>query len=59
MSIFLFALLGISTSTAQTIAINELSNGSSGTKEHVELLVIGTPDCLGIPTLDMRGYYID
>lgn len=59
LSIFIFALLGISTSVAQTIVINELSNGPSGAKEYVELLVVGTPDCSGIPTLDMRSYYID
>ncbi len=59
LSIFLFALFGISTSVAQTIVINELSNGPSLAKEYVELLVIGNPDCSGIPTLDIRGYYID
>ena len=45
--------------SSQTVVINELSNGASGSEEYVELLVVGNPTCAGIPTLDMRGYYLD
>lgn len=41
------------------LVINEVSQGASGTKEYVELLVTGTPTCAGIPTVDLRGWYID
>jgi gliding motility-associated-like protein len=39
--------------------INEVSQGASGSKEYVELIVVGTPTCSAIPTLDLRGWYID
>lgn len=39
--------------------INEVSQGPTGNKEYVELLVVGTPTCYAIPTLDLRGWYID
>lgn len=41
------------------LIINEVSQGISGTKEYVELLVTGTVTCSGIPTVDLRGWYID
>jgi hypothetical protein len=45
---------------SQTLIINEVSNGILGSgKEYVELLVVGTPTCNAIPTMDLRGYYID
>lgn len=46
---------------AQTpgLYINEVSQGPSGAKEWVELLVVGTPTCYTIPTMDLRGWYID
>lgn len=45
---------------SQTLIINEVSNGASGTsEEYVELLVAGTPSCNLIPTMDIRNYYID
>jgi gliding motility-associated-like protein len=47
--------------TAQTpgLYINEVSQGASGNKEYVELIVTGIPTCAGIPTLDLRGWYLD
>lgn len=51
-ALFPFALKG-------QLVINEVSQGASGTKEYVELLVTGVPDCSGIPTVDLRGWYID
>ena len=59
---FFFSLVSLSFFSnvrSQNLIINELSNGPSGSKEYVELLVVGTPTCNGIPTLDLRGYYID
>ena len=58
--VFLFTLLFhfIPFSKAQLI-INEVSQGPSGSKEYVELLVVGVPTCSSIPCLDLRGYYID
>lgn len=55
-----FLLLGVMCAlqlNAQLI-INELSQGPSGAKEYVELLVIGTPTC-GSNTVDLRGWIID
>lgn len=51
----LFAL----TINAQTLIINELSNGSAGSEEYVELLVVGTPTCGVNATMDIRNFYID
>ncbi|MDO9187824.1 MAG: PKD domain-containing protein [Bacteroidia bacterium] len=45
-------------SKAQLI-INEVSQGPTGSKEFVELLVVGTATCSSIPCMDLRGYYID
>lgn len=45
--------------TRAQLVINEVSQGYSGNQEYVELLVVGTPNCSGIPTMDLRGYYID
>lgn len=42
------------------LVINEVSQGSTGTsQEYVELVVTGTPDCDGIPNVDLRGWIID
>ncbi len=38
------------------IIINEVSNGSGGSKEYVELLVVGDGSCNNV---DIRGYIID
>ncbi len=42
-------------SVAQTLVINEISNGAAGAQEFVELLVTGTCG----QRLDIRGYYLD
>lgn len=44
---------------APGLYINEVSQGASGAKEYVELIVAGTPTCYTIPTVDLRGWYID
>ncbi len=54
--LFFLSLLRI---YSQQLVINEVSQGPSGTKEYVELIVVGSPTCNGIPTMDLRGYYID
>lgn len=41
------------------LVINEISQGPSGSKEYVELVVTGTVTCAGIPTVDLRGWFID
>lgn len=63
----LFFLLLLSTSAlfAQTIRINEFSNGPSGTKEWVELLVVPTTPVAGSPktcflnSIDISGWILD
>jgi gliding motility-associated-like protein len=40
------------------LIINEVSQGPSGAKEYVELLVIGNPTCAS-STVDLRGWIID
>lgn len=62
--LFLFSLGSLffsSSLRAQTpgLYINEVSQGPGGAKEWVELLVVGTPTCYTIPTMDLRGWYID
>lgn len=44
---------------APGLYINEVSQGASGTKEYVELIVVGAPTCYTIPTMDLRGWYLD
>jgi gliding motility-associated-like protein len=44
---------------APGLYINEVSQGATGTKEYVELIVVGTPTCYSIPTIDLRGWYLD
>ncbi|MBA2611209.1 MAG: gliding motility-associated C-terminal domain-containing protein [Bacteroidetes bacterium] len=56
-SLFLFFLSKIS--FAQQLVINEVSQGPSGAKEYVELLVVGSPTCNSIPCMDLRNYIID
>lgn len=53
-----FCSVGFSQST---LLINEVSQGSSGAKEYVELVVAGVPPgCSGtVPTMDLRGVVID
>lgn len=63
-SLFLFALTFsfLLQLSAQSLRINELSNGASGSKEYVELVVIGTPltSCNQTPVcFDARGWIVD
>jgi hypothetical protein len=58
LSFVFFAMLFMISADAQLI-INELSQGPSGTKEYVELLVTGNPVCGGSNTVDLRGWIID
>lgn len=59
-SIFFFlAFTTVTYAQAPGLYINEVSQGPSGTKEYVELIVVGTPTCYTIPTLDLRGWIID
>lgn len=41
------------------LIINEVSQGATGAKEYVELLVTGNPVCGGANTVDLRGWIID
>lgn len=42
---------------APGLYINEVSQGPSGAKEYVELIVVGNPTCFTIPTVDARMVY--
>lgn len=63
--IFLFSLLFLSQSfVAQSIIINEFSNGPSGSQEYIEFVVVddaASYNCLGgpPPCVDIRGWIID
>ena len=46
-------------SRSQSLVINEVSQGPAGLLEYVELLVVGTPTCNSIPTLDIRDWIVD
>ncbi len=55
-------LVTCSFTNAQTVIINEVSNGPAGNQEYMELVVV--PDgpfdpCLPPPCLDLRGWIID
>lgn len=56
---FLLLFFTCTNSLSAQLIINEVSQGSGGTKEYVELLVTGTPNCVSVPTVDLRGWYID
>lgn len=48
------------TTHSQQLLINEISQGPSGAKEYVELIVAGAPTCQSpVPTQDLRGVIID
>ncbi len=55
-SLVIFALLACSVHAQ--LAINEMSNGPSGSKEWVEFVVVGTPGCTA-QCVDLRGWIID
>lgn len=46
-------------SYAQQLVINEVSQGASGNKEYVELIVSGVVTCSGTNIMDLRNYIID
>src|ERR1700753_3999586 len=56
---FFLAAFLFSTALSAQLIVNEVSQGASGTKEYVELLPVGTPGCSSIPTVDLRGWYLD
>ena len=58
-TLLFFTLLLLGSSASAQLIINEVSQGPSGTKEYVELLVTGTPTCGGSNTVDLRGWIID
>lgn len=57
--IFFISLLFPIFLSAQTLILNEVSNGSSGSEEYVELIVAGTTTCGINSTMDIRNFYID
>lgn len=61
LNLFLFGLIVLFSNRilSQQLVINEVSQGPSGAKEYVELLVVGTITCNSIPCLDLRNYIID
>jgi len=44
--------------SAQQLVLNEFSQGSSGTKEYIELVVVGNKSCTD-SCMDLRGWIID
>lgn len=56
-AILCFLLLTALPASAQLV-INEFSNGTTGSEEYVELLVVGTPTCTN-SCVDLRGWIID
>jgi SprB repeat len=52
---FVCIAVGYANLLSQTLVINEISNGASGNKEFIELVVSGTCG----QTLDIRGYIVD
>lgn len=59
-TVFVFSIscLFFSEITNAQLVINELSQGPSGSKEYVELLVVGNPTC-DSNCVDIRGWIID
>lgn len=55
-----FLVFCSNTLTGQNLIINEISQGPSGAKEYVELVVNGTPTCqTPVPCVDLRGRVLD
>lgn len=52
-------ILSFSWLHGQNLVINEVSQGASGAKEYVELIVVDTLNCEGVPCIDLRGYILD
>ena len=62
--LLLISLLWVQLSFTQSLVINEVSQGSSGVEEYVELLVVPDPSqtisCTEIlPCIDLRGWIFD
>ncbi len=60
--LLLISVFSLSISQAQSLRINEVSQGASGSKEYVELVVTGPTltNCSSQPTcLDLRGWILD
>lgn len=55
----LLVFAGVLRAQTPGLYINEVSQGPSGNKEYVELLVVASPTCFAVTTLDLRGWYID
>ena len=57
----LISLSNLLMAQAPTLVINEVSNGMSGTREYIELLVVGPPSqpCSPPETLDLRKWILD
>ena len=44
----------------QNLVLNEISQGPSGNKEYIEMVVTWNPSCVAtVPCIDLRGYYLD
>ncbi len=56
--IYLFLFLSL-LNYSQQLVLNEVSQGPSGNKEYVELIVSGIVSCGGTNLMDLRNYIID
>lgn len=57
-ALLLFLSVFFSVSRAQQLVLNEFSQGQSGTKEFIELVVVGTKSCSD-SCMDLRGWIFD
>lgn len=58
--VILFLLISTKSIFSQNIYINEVSQGESGSREYVEFIVVGEPNCTNQqPCLDLRGVVFD
>jgi len=58
--VILFLLTATKSVFSQNIYINEVSQGESGSREYVEFIVVGEPNCTNQqPCLDLRGVVFD
>lgn len=61
-AVLLALLVPAATATAQTVVLNEVSNGPAGNQEYLELVVVPTAPtepCTPPPCLDLRGWIVD
>lgn len=61
MRLFLLSLcfFFVSGGASAQLIINEFSQGNSGNREYIELVVVGTRTCSGDSCIDIRGWIID